>query len=157
MGLFSFGTEMISPTYVVYAGKNKDGDESTVRKFFSIQGVVATGANIFLGQPFWDFGGPWGILTFSSVGGHNTHGERPLALTPDTSRDMILASRVDDKLSGLAKSVPQNIPLRENYTMINGAGERGQLRPVTAVKGYEQSKSLPNDAITLGNWMNAKA
>lgn len=138
-----------------YAGK--DGAERKDKKEFSIQGVVATGANTFLGEPFWDFGNPWGILTFSSMGGYNPDGDKPFTLTPDTPRKMVLASLVDEKLSGFNTSVPQNIPLQKNYTMINGAGERGTLPSVTAVKGSKQSKSLPNAPITLGDWMNAKA
>jgi hypothetical protein len=137
------------------------GDEGKSRKHkkvLSIQGVVATGANTFLGEPFWDFGSPWGMLTFSSMGGYNAEGDEPFTLTPDTPHNMILASQVDPKLLALfVTKVPQNIPLRQNYSMINGSGDRGQLPPVTAVAGSEQSKSLPNDPITLGKWMNAKA
>jgi hypothetical protein len=133
-----------------FAMGEQNGQEHTV------DGVVGTGANILGDQPYWDFGGPWGVLTFSAVGGFNPDGNDPMPLTQDTPLDTVLVSLVDDKILdeiGYDTAAPQNTPLRQNYTAINGAGDRGELPAVTEVKGYEQSKSLHFQMILL-HWVN---
>lgn len=95
----------------------------------------------------------WEVLTFSAVGGFNPDGDDPLPLTQDTPLDTVLVSIVDSKIInelGPDTAFPRNIFLRENFTMTQNDGERDQLPAVTEVKGYEQGKSLPYEAITGG-------
>ena len=154
-----FAAISFSSTSYANESQGGEGDHNQQGQEYIVQGVLGTGANILGDQPYWNFGDPWGALTFSAVGGFNPDGNDPLPLTQDTPMDTVLVSLVDDQILdeiGYVTAVPQNTPLRQNYTAIDGSGDRGQIPAVTDTKGYEQSKSLPNDAITVREWVKAK-
>jgi len=122
-----------------------------------IRSQPLTGSFQIFGQPRWDFGAPIGSPggpAGEHVAEYNPSGD-PIPLSPETSCDAILATQVDAS-SAYYDPALVNIPLNEVPITINGAGDTAFLPPITEAGITEPSRSLPNDPITLGDWLDAR-
>ena len=129
----------------------------------TIDGVAVTGANRLLGEPVWDLGAPFGPGGFNFVYGYNEGGDEPFDLTPETPRNTLVATGADPNLlamfgMGLGDIDPDmiNVPFRDVAIIVDPAGGRAQVPSVLDVPGFAPSKSLPNDDITLDEWLEAQ-
>lgn len=142
------------------AGHFADGERKW-RTAKVIRGVAVTGHNDVLGKPFFDWGPPFGIFGFATLGVHNDHGSMPLALTESTPRSAIVATRVDPNLLAATGVSPDevdpswlNVPLREvpvHYSF-------GLTKPfpgIFAANASEKAQADPVNPITVGQWMQA--
>lgn len=125
----------------------------------TIRGLAVTGPNRLLGEAIWDFGPPYGTFGVYDVAAYNPDGEQPINLTLNTPLDTLLATAVDPFIlesSGVPLDpILNNIPLREVVTIVDGFQNRNQLPPITEVTGATISRGLPNEHITLKNWLSA--
>ena len=128
-----------------------DGDSLQV-----IQGVPATGANIFLDQVLWEFPNPWNQVTVISSGAFNADGsDNALDLVSGMPANTLIVNKVDPVLAAFPNLFPQNIPLRDIPMFINAAFDRGDPPSVFDAPRDELTRSWPNVAITLGEWQKA--
>ncbi len=128
----------------------------------TIRGVAVTGANHRLGEPLWYLGDGLGTASFSFVFGHNEAGEEPLPLTPSSSEETVLATGLDSNflaVLGLTADdvdATLNVPLREVAVIVNPfTGERETVSSALEAPPSAVSRAVPNDPITLGDWMGA--
>ncbi len=129
----------------------------------TIDGVAVTGANRLLGQPVWDLGEPFGPGGFNFVYGYNEGGDEPFDLTPETPGNTLVATGADPILLAMFGMTlddidpdMMNVPFRDVAVIVDPAGGRAQVPSVLDVPGFAPSKSLPNDDITLDEWLAAK-
>ncbi len=125
-----------------------------------IDGVAVTGANRLLGQPVWDVGEPFGGAGLNFVFGYNDGGSEPHDLTPSSPGDTLLATGVDPAMGlppGAFDPALLNVPFRDVAVIVNFATDRAQVPSVYEAAGNEPSKSAPNGAITLDEWLAAEA
>jgi hypothetical protein len=129
----------------------------------TIDGVAATGPNRRLGTPIWNLGPPFGAAGFTFVYGHNPNGGAPLALNPSSPADTLLATGIDPNFAAAFGIDPAafadlvNVPFRQ-VAIITGPGStRAQVPPHGApdLPPFAASRSLPNNPITLGQWLEA--
>ncbi len=137
-----------------------DDDGGTVE----VDGVAVTGFNRLLSQPIWDLGAPFGAAGFNFVYAFNPAGDDPLDLTDATPGNTLIASGVDPNYLvafGItaADFDPDlaNVPFRDVATIVDPFGGRAQVPSVLDVPGFAASKSLPNDPLTLDDWLSAEA
>ena len=133
-------------------GKKKGNKSETVK----VNAVLATGANIYLGETLWQFPDPWKHVTVVSSGALNPGGDKALALTADMEGHTVIVSRVDEVLSEFDTEFPENMPLRMVPTYLNADFERDELKNILDVAQDELGQSLPNYTITLAEWEKAK-
>ena len=120
-----------------------------------IKGSATTGANILLGEPVYTFPDPWGEIAIPVVGEYNPNGVDPFPLTPSTSNDAVLASRVADFLQvAFPLAEPHNVPLSETLTAIDGNLNLGEVPSMEDAGINEASSARP--AVTLGDWLQAE-
>ena len=129
----------------------------------TIEGVAVTGANRLLGEPVWDLGAPFGPGGFNFVYGYNEGGTEPFDLTPETPGNTLVATGVDPNLLAMFGMTPSdidpdmiNVLFRDVAVIVDPAGGRAQVPSVLDVPGFAPSKSLPNDDITLDEWLEAR-
>ncbi len=127
----------------------------------NIEGVAVTGANRLLGQPVWDLGAPFGPGGFNFVFGYNEGGVEPFDLTPSTPGNTLVATGVDPNILAMIHPVEVdpdmlNVPFRDVAIIVDGAGGRAQVPSVLDVPGFAPSKSVPNEDITLDEWLAAQ-
>ena len=143
-----FACVLLCLSTIAYADEDEDKVE--------IVGVVANGANIWLGQKYWNFPAPWNDISVVSSGAFNPNGGLALPLDPSMPDNTIIVNRVDPILSNFPTEFDENIPLRQIPTVISGGMVRGELQGILDVARDQQSKSLPNNTITLGEWAKAE-
>ena len=122
-----------------------------------IKSVSVTGSFQRYGQPLWDLGEPFGAPGGPGgehVAEYNPFGDEPIPLSSDTSCDAVLATVLDPNSSNYDMD-EINIPLNEVPITVDGEGHTAQLPPIIEAAPTEQSRSLPNDPITLGDWLAA--
>lgn len=135
--------------------------QSSVR---TIRGIAVTGLNQRLGEPLRDFGPPLGPFSFATCAAYNPAGGEPLALTPGTPADTLLATTADPAVLAVFGVDPSeidpsvlNLPLRDVPINIDPAGEiRAPLDRASAVPPLTPHQAEPNDPITLGDWLRAE-
>lgn len=133
------------------AERNDRQDRLTIRS------QPLTGSFQLYGQPRWDLGDPIGILggpAGEHVAEYNPSGD-PIALSAETSCDAVLATRIDPASVNFDPELV-NIPLHEVPVTVDGAGNTASLPPIGETEITEPSRSLPNDPVTLGDWLDAK-
>ena len=139
-----------------------DEDVVVVVDTVEVDGVAVTGVNRLLSQPIWDLGAPFDSAGFNFVYGFNPDGDDPLDLTVFTPGNTLIASGVDPDLLAMF-GMPDfdrdlaNVPFRNVATIVDPSGGRMQVPSVLDVPGFAPSKSLPNDPLTLDDWLSASA
>ncbi len=148
---------VISQPRAVIANDEVDAVQSR-----AIRGVAVTGANNRLGEPLWDLGEGLGTASFAFVFGHNNAGEEPLPLTRSSSAETVLATGLDSRfLAALNLSADDidaeiNVPLRDVPVIVNPfTAEREAVPSALEALPFAVSRAVPNDAITLGDWLSA--
>jgi len=128
-----------------------------------VKATAVTGVNRVLGETLWDLGHGLGTAGLTFVGGYDPENSDPTILTPDSSKETVLATVLDANFLAilgltLADIDPSlvNVPLREVRVIADPAGNRMQVPSVTEVLGGELSRSLPNDPITVKQWLEGK-
>lgn len=126
-----------------------------------IQGVAVTGHNDVLGEPFFDWGPPFGAFGFVTLGIYNEYGSVPLPLSTSSDDSAIVATTLDPRIlapNGITDEDvnPQwlNIPLRQVPTTINFY-EKKALPGIFDAEPSEKAQAGPVEPITLGQWMSA--
>lgn len=132
-----------------------DRDDREGRRVIRSQPL--TGSFQLYGQPRWDLGDPVGVLggpAGEHVAEYNPSGD-PIALSAETSCDAILATRIDPESVHFDPEWV-NIPLHEVPVTVDGAGTTASLPTIGEGGITEPSRSLPNDPVTLGDWLDAE-
>jgi hypothetical protein len=127
----------------------------------TIQGVAVTGHNDVLGKPFFDWGPPFGIFGFATIGVYNAQGPMPLPLTESTPRSAILATRIDPNLLASTGVSPDevdpswlNVPLRQVPVQYS-FGKTKPFPGIFEASSSEKGQAAPNNPITVEQWMRA--
>lgn len=121
-----------------------------------IDGHVVTGFNRFLSAPVWDLGPGAGGLGFSFLFSYEEGAAKPAALTAASPMNTMLATGFDEELFGdIAPPELLNIPLHD-VPRIADDGSRVRVKKATDTLPFELARSLPNDSITLGDWMKGE-
>ena len=123
-----------------------------------------TGLNRSLGQPVTLFELPNGVTVapgFDSLGEHNPNGTDPFPLTPATSKDINLATRVDPSAPFANQNIDPsliNVLIRDvtTWTTPNLVGRQIPPPHLSAPAFPGVSQAEPNDPITLGDWFEAE-
>ena len=132
-----------------------DGRRGGARQVIRSQPL--TGSFQIYGQPRWDFGAPIGSPggpAGEHVAEYNPDGD-PIPLSPESRCDAVLATQVHPSSPHYDPALV-NIPLNEVPVTVNGAGDTAFLPPISDAEITEHSRSLPNDPVTLGDWLGAK-
>lgn len=126
-----------------------------------VEGTPVTGFNRLFGQPVWDFG-PLGTPGFTTAGAHNPGGSMPMALTPASPSDTLLATIIDP-FWFLVTGIPpaevadqDNVPLRDSLVAVDAFGGTEALPDLFEGTQLEFTRALSNGPITLGNWLAAR-
>lgn len=129
----------------------------------TIRGVAVTGMNRLLGQPLWDSGTVFGPIGFNYLFAYDPLGSEPMELTPDTPPSTLLATGLDPFSLAVFGLTPEdfdpelvNLPLRETPVIVARDGTRDFIPSILEVPDFAPGRSLPDDAITLGEWLQAK-
>ena len=142
---------------------NDDDDDDDGGGTVVVEGVAVTGFNRLLSQPIWDLGAPFGPAGFNFVYAYNPGGDDPIDLTDATPGSTLIASGVDPNYL-VAFGITEddfdpdlaNVPFRDVATIVDPTGGRAQVPSVLDVPGFVPSKSLPNDPLTLDDWLSAR-
>jgi hypothetical protein len=137
------------------AALSDDGHRRGERRVIRSQPL--TGSFQIYGQPRWYFGAPLGSPggpAGEHVAEYNPGGD-PIPLSADTPCDAVLATQIHPS-SPYYDPELVNIPLNEVPITVNGAGDTASLPPISEAGITEQSRSLPNDPVTLGDWLGAR-
>jgi hypothetical protein len=132
-----------------------DDDDRGARR--ALRSQALTGSFQIYGQPRWDLGAPYGSPggpAGEHVAEYNPGGD-PIPLSADTPCDAVLATSIDPSSPNYDPDLV-NIPLHEVPVTVDGAGNTAFLPPHDEAGITEQSRSLPNDPLTLGDWLGAK-
>ncbi len=130
-----------------------------------IEGLVETGFNRYLGQPIVDLGGEFGLFGGNFLAEYNPAGETPIALTPATPLDAILATNIDrDFQAALFGQLPEEIdpigenrPLKDSLLQVGpGVFMRDAVSAHLEAPAYTVTRSGSSDPITLGEWIAAE-
>ena len=117
-----------------------------------------TGSFQIYGQPRWDLGVPHGSPggpAGEHVAEYNPSGDTPIPLSPDTPCDAVLATSIDPSSPNYDLNLV-NIPLHEVPITVDGAGNTAFLPPHPEAEITAASRSLPNDPLTLDDWLGAR-
>ena len=130
-----------------------------------IDALVETGFNRYLGQPIVDLGSEFGLFGGSFLAEYNPAGEAPIALTPATALDAILATNIDrDFQAALFGQLPEEIdptgenrPLKDSLLQVGpGVFLRDVVPAHLEAPPYTVTRSGTSDPITLGDWIAAE-
>lgn len=136
------------------ASSNVLADDHVVSKQV-LEGHVVTGFNRFLSAPIWDLGPGAGGVGFSFLFAYDEGSAKPAPLTAASPMDTMLATGFDAELFGdIAPAELLNIPLHD-VARVADDGSRVRVKKATETLPYELARSVPNDSITLGDWMKA--
>lgn len=126
-----------------------------------IQGVAVTGHNDVLGEPFFDWGPPFGSFGFVTLGIYNEYGSEALPIGKHYPDEAIVATTLDPNIlapNGITDEDIDpdwlNIPLRDVPTTINFYEKRA-LPGVFDAEASEKAQAGPSEPITLRQWMSA--
>ncbi|MEE8056364.1 MAG: hypothetical protein V3T17_00810 [Pseudomonadales bacterium] len=144
------------------------------RQTANIEGVAVTGFNRLLGQPLWildTLGGP-APAGFNFIFGHNPGGEVAFDLNESTPGDTVLATGVDPGMIGFldammnippSMSTPHehmlNIPIHNDFVVVApffSETFRMQVPSVMDAPGNSVTRALPNNPVTLDDWLAAE-
>ena len=143
---------VLGPFGAALASDDDDGPRRTLR----LQPL--TGSFQIYGQPRWDLGDSYGSPggpAGEHVAEYNPDGDHPIPLSPDTPCDAVLATSVDPSSPSYDPNLV-NIPLHEVPITVDGAGNTAFLPPHPEAEITAPSRSLPNDPLTLGDWLGAR-
>ena len=134
-----------------------------------IDGVAVTGFNRLLSAPIWNVEVAPGVLVpagFSFIFGYDPGEPEPLDLTPATPGDQILATGFDPAFAALFPGsfvedpAMLNVPIHENYVVVAPFGidfaNRAQVPSVLDGPPNSVTRSLPNEPVTLDQWLSAE-
>jgi len=128
-----------------------------------LSGFAVTGTNRHFGKPVWDLGGTVGTAGFEFVFGYNPGGNSPIFLTEDTPLDTLMAAGVDPSYVAFFGFTPEdvdqrfiNVPLREVPVISKPDGQRTVLPLIQDVPAGMTGIALPNEPITLKQWLAAE-
>jgi len=136
------------------------------RHYFE-RGIAVTGLNDLCGAAVFSLPLPAGMPpTFhaATLGEYAPQEELPFPLSSNNCHEDIVVTTHTDPSFIAATGLPdvdtrlKNIPLREVPVISNPDGSRSALSTLNRVPGnaLPPTKSNPNDAITLGGWLNAR-
>ncbi|GAB4194855.1 MAG: hypothetical protein Tsb002_26760 [Wenzhouxiangellaceae bacterium] len=145
-----------------HAGRILIDPSKQIDKVMVKRGQAVTGTNRLLGEPLWDLGGELGDFGYNFLYGYNPNGDEPLSLTPDSPMNTLLASGSDPVFEAFLGVTPNdidldkaNIPIRDIPMLVSPFGDRIGLPPVQDLLPGENGLAEPNQAITLGRWLQA--
>jgi hypothetical protein len=130
-----------------------------------IQGVTVTGQNDVRGQPFYDWGPPYGPFHFPTVGVYDPNNTEPMHVDETTPDSALLSTIVDPTFLIVAGATPadvdpswvnvplRNIPVNIDFALVTKQAIPGTMETAVPI---QQSQSEPSFPITLGQWMSAR-
>ena len=126
-----------------------------------IRGYAVTGHNDILGEPFYDWGPPFGSFGFFTVGIYNEFGPEPLSLSRNVSRSALVSTALDPNLLASTGVTPAevdpawiNVPLRD-VPIQYSFGKTKQFPGISSANSSEKAQSEPTNPITIAQWMKA--
>lgn len=126
-----------------------------------IRGYAVTGHNDILGEPFFDWGPPFGTFGFFTMGIYNEFGAEPIHLNPDIDPSALVSTALDPNLLASTGITPEevnpdwvNIPLRDVPVQYS-YGKSKVFPEISLADPGEKGQAGPVDPITLGQWMEA--
>lgn len=127
-----------------------------------LEGKVVTGINRVLDKKLWEFE-LLGTDGFTTLFGHNPDGGEPSRLTEDTPGSTIVGTNVDFEFKEIFGVTDDdfdpadiNLPIRRVRVNVDFDGEtRQSLRGHLEAEQLEPSVGVPNEPITLEQWLKA--
>lgn len=142
-----------------WRGKHKD------ERVKRIRGITVTGVNSVKGRALFDWGEPFGTFNFPAIFAHNENGDTPFPVDEDTPDSAILATGVApeylfvrgetfDDVDPAKVNLPlRNVPINIDFDYL----EKVPLPGLEEAQPLELSQAVPNNDITLGQWMEARS